>query len=287
MYANGTCTLYRLLAMSVNNTQSVAIKQDANDVWDPESTNVFCDECIREVETGHRPGTHFTKVGWDNVVNKFNRAARKNYTKVQLKNKWDALKVDWNFMETIDCRRTTPEEIVAMFLHTLGHGNVNRLTQERFQHSGEALSRYFSMMLDVVCRLAVDIIKPADPTFRDTPKEISRDTRYMPHFKDCIGAIDGVHVPATIFPENQVPYIGRKGIPTQNVMAACNFDMQFIFVCAGWEGSAHDARILASVLANPSMKFPKPPKGKYNVVDAGYAQMDGYLGPYLSNQERE
>ncbi|XP_026436949.1 protein ALP1-like [Papaver somniferum] len=179
-------------------------------------------------------------------------------------------------------RRTTAEEIVAMFLHTLGHGNVNRLTQERFQHPGETVSRYFSMMLDVVCRLAVDIIKPSNPTFRDTHKEIARDTRYMPHFKDqdCIGAIDGVHVPSTISQDNQELYIGRKGTPSQNVTMVCNFDMQFIFVCAGWEGSAHDPRILASVLANPNMEFPNPPKGKYYVVDAGYAQMDGYLGPY-------
>jgi hypothetical protein len=29
----------------------------------------------------------------------------------------------------------------------------------------------------------------------------------------------------------------KKGILTQNIMAACNFDMQFIFVWAGWEGS--------------------------------------------------
>ncbi|CAL2239045.1 unnamed protein product [Prunus armeniaca] len=47
-------------------------------------------------------------------------------------------------------------------------------------------------------------------------------------------------------------YIGRKGIPTQNIMVACNFDMQFIFACAG----------------------------KYYLVDAGYPQISEYLGPY-------
>jgi len=40
--------------------------------------------------------------------------------------------------------------------------------------------------------------------------------------------------------ENQIPFIGRKGVPTQNVMVACSFDMQFTFVWAGLEGSAHD-----------------------------------------------
>ena len=58
--------------------------------------------------------------------------------------------------------------------------------------------------------------------------------------QNCIGAIDGTHVRACVSQENQIPFIGRKGILTQNIMAACSFDMQFTFVWAGWEGSAHD-----------------------------------------------
>lgn len=41
---------------------------------------------------------------------------------------------------------------------------------------------------------------------------------------------------------------GRKGVTTQNVMAAVDFDLEFTFVLAGWEGSAHDATILADAL---------------------------------------
>ncbi|KAB2595761.1 hypothetical protein D8674_031211 [Pyrus ussuriensis x Pyrus communis] len=127
------------------------------------------------------------------------------------------------------------------------------------QHSGETISRYFGVMLDIVCKMAIDIIKPMDSEFRGTPQEIRRDTRYMPHFKDCIGAIDGVYVEASIPPPYQVPYIGRKGIPTQNIMAACNFDMQFTFACAGWEDTAHDTRAFLSVLQNPNLNFSNLP----------------------------
>ncbi|KAF2292412.1 hypothetical protein GH714_022088 [Hevea brasiliensis] len=67
--------------------------------------------------------------------------------------------------------------------------------------------------------------EPIDLEFSDTPSEILNDRRYMPHFKDCIGAIDGTHVRGSIAPEEQIPYIGRKGIQTQNIMAACGFDM--------------------------------------------------------------
>ncbi|CAL2247297.1 unnamed protein product [Prunus armeniaca] len=52
--------------------------------------------------------------------------------------------------------------------------------------------------------MAVDIIKPLDPEFKGVPEEILRDSRYMPHFKDCIGAIDDVHVKASMPPEDQV-----------------------------------------------------------------------------------
>ena len=51
-------------------------------------------------------------------------------------------------------------------------------------------------------------------------------------------------------------------MPTQNVMAVCNFDMQFIFACVRWEGTAHDTRVFISVLRNENLNFPKPPSGK-------------------------
>ncbi|KAK2648947.1 hypothetical protein Ddye_016436 [Dipteronia dyeriana] len=109
-----------------------------------------------------------------------------------------------------------------------GIGNKN--AQERFQRSGEMMSRYFDVMLDILYQMA----------------------------KDCIGAIDGVHVQASISSYDQVPYIGRKGIPTQNIMAICNFDMQFRFACAGWESSAHDSRVFLLAQRDPQSNFPKP-----------------------------
>jgi hypothetical protein len=44
-------------------------------------------------------------------------------------------------------------------------------------------------------------------------------------------------------------------------MAACSFDMQFMFVWAGWEGSAHDTRIFLEAIDSSNIKFPKPPEG--------------------------
>ncbi|WJZ94916.1 hypothetical protein VitviT2T_013728 [Vitis vinifera] len=44
--------------------------------------------------------------------------------------------------------------------------------------------------------------------------------------------------------------------------------------------AAHDARVFLEALRRPELGFPHPPRGKYYLVDAGYPQMSGYLGPY-------
>ncbi|KAK8916146.1 hypothetical protein KSP39_PZI022169 [Platanthera zijinensis] len=100
-----------------------------------------------------------------------------------------------------------------------------------------------------------------DPQFREIPAEIRSDARYMPFFKDCVGAIDGTHVDARIPVEDQVRYIGRHGTTTQNVMAVCDFNMCFTFALAGWEGTAHDSRIFARTLGDNRLNFPHPPQG--------------------------
>ncbi|KAJ9175419.1 hypothetical protein P3X46_013976 [Hevea brasiliensis] len=177
-------------------------------------------------------------------------------------------------------KKMTILEKVGMFLYVLALGASNRQVQERFQHSGETVSRNFHEVLKAMLCLSIDMIKPTDPTFSNIPPEILNDDRYMPHFKDCIGAIDGTHVSACVQEENLIRFIGRKGVPTQNIMAACSFDMQFTFVMAGWEGTAHDGRLFQYAINKQNLNFPKPPPGKYYIVDAGYQQMEGYLAPY-------
>jgi hypothetical protein len=58
--------------------------------------------------------------------------------------------------------------------------------------------------------------------------------------------------------KNQITFIARKGVLTQNVMVACNFGMQFIFVWIGWEDSARNTRIFLKAIDNSNIKFSKP-----------------------------
>nr|KAJ0189124.1 hypothetical protein LSAT_V11C800441570 [Lactuca sativa] len=87
---------------------------------------------------------------------------------------------------------------------------------------------------------------------------------------DCIGCIDGTHIDACIPMVHQMRYRGRKGVPTFNVMVVCDFDMCFTFVSVGWEGSAPNTRVCLHTIETSSMNFPKPPEGKYYVLDKGY-----------------
>jgi hypothetical protein len=77
--------------------------------------------------------------------------------------------------------------------------------------------------------------------------------------------------------ELQPRYRNRKGTLSQNVLAVCNFDMEFVYILAGWEGSAHDVRVLQD--AQYSRGF-NTPKGKYWLGDAGYSNSEFVLSPY-------
>ncbi|GMN60787.1 hypothetical protein TIFTF001_029869 [Ficus carica] len=94
----------------------------------------------------------------------------------------------------------------------------------------------------------------------------------------CIGAIDGTHVSCVPPSENAEAWINRKGFHSQNVLAACSFDMKFTYMLAGYEGSSHDAQMLAEAIAFKD--FPIPPPGKFYLGDSGYANKDCFLSPY-------
>jgi len=63
-----------------------------------------------------------------------------------------------------------------------------------------------------------------------------------------VGAIGGTHILARVPAISRAAFLGRKHTTTQNVLAAVDFDLRFTYVLAGFEGSAHDALILADAL---------------------------------------
>jgi hypothetical protein len=76
-----------------------------------------------------------------------------------------------------------------------------------------------------------------------------------------VGANDGTHIGARVPGSKQGAFRGCKSYVSQNVLAACNFDMLFTFVYTGWEGIANDSHVFYDAMARSANKFSTPPEG--------------------------
>ncbi|KAL5572847.1 hypothetical protein UlMin_022444 [Ulmus minor] len=81
---------------------------------------------------------------------------------------------------------------------------------------------------------------------------------------DCVGAIDGTHIPCIVDAHLQAAYRNRKGYTSQNDLAVVDFDLKFTYLVAGWEGSVHDSRVLRDAMSNPDFSFPTPPRDDHD-----------------------
>nr|CAD40403.1 OSJNBa0004L19.21 [Oryza sativa Japonica Group] len=195
-------------------------------------------------------------------------------------------------------------EALGLFLWMAGAPQSVRQVEDRFERSLATIHNMFHKVLASILKLAADIIKPRDPQFATLHSRL-RNPRYYPYFNDCIGAIDGTHIPVQVSKDHLVQHICQHHITTQNVMACCDFDMIFTFVLARCPGFMHDMRVFNDAMSTYNHVFPHPPPGtllpilclqfltsitcniqvftaagKYYLVDSGYANRIGYLELY-------
>jgi hypothetical protein len=97
--------------------------------------------------------------------------------------------------------------------------------------------------------------------------------------QNCLGSIDGTHVPISMSPNQAAPFRNRKGTLSQNVMVVCDFDLKITYVSAGWEGSATNSMVHRSAMGNPVGKF-EVPAGKFYLIDGGYANTTSFFTSY-------
>ncbi|KAK6145042.1 hypothetical protein DH2020_021862 [Rehmannia glutinosa] len=72
------------------------------------------------------------------------------------------------------------EEQLGIFLNIVGHNERNRVIQERFQHSGETISRHFNNVLKAIKSLSREFLQPPPLT---TPVEILKSNRFYPYLE--------------------------------------------------------------------------------------------------------
>ena len=127
--------------------------------------------------------------------------------------------------------------------------------------------------------LGNDFVKSPKDEIPSRLLQTEQDWNKLHEFHNVRGAIDRTHIPASLPPEDKAPYRDRKGAISQNILAGCTFDMLFFYVLPGWEGSAHDARVLKFALEQDS-SFPPPSETWVYLADAGYGLKPGILVPY-------
>jgi hypothetical protein len=143
------------------------------------------------------------------------------------------------------------------------------------------VSKYFHQVLDSLLLLAQHNVKIYDVNDNiPIPNRIAQDPK-MDEFANCIGAIDGTLLPASVKGKDrrrdgkEGVFRCRKGWLAINVLGCVDFDMNFKLVWPGWEGSAHDATVLNNAIAKG--KFKTPPRRVW-LADAGYTLKDSYQG---------
>lgn len=162
-----------------------------------------------------------------------------------------------------------------MILIYVIRGHTNRETAERWQHSGATISTIVHEVSN--CLLAVRhlIYKPAkegDPI----ASQIVNFARFSPYSDNCIGALDGTHIRAVVEQKLKVRFINRKKFLSQDVLGVANFDLKFAYALYGWEGSAHDSRVLDDANARGLPMVPD----KLYLGDGGYGLKRYILTPY-------
>ncbi|WOH01177.1 hypothetical protein DCAR_0520558 [Daucus carota subsp. sativus] len=173
----------------------------------------------------------------------------------------------------VTTRNVTVKEVVAQFLHILGHDLKNRTMQALFARSGETVSRQFHVVLESVLKLGQFFIKKVDHS-----TNYAHESKWK-WFEGVVGALDGTHIKMTVPVEDRPRYRDRKGDTSTNVLATCDPDLRFTYVLPGWEGSASDPRVLRDALRRPNGL--RVPRNKYFLVDLGYTNGWG-----LKDQEK-
>lgn len=174
-------------------------------------------------------------------------------------------------------RYMSTTEQLGIYLYAVVTDLSMRNLAEPFQRSTESIQRTYHKVMKCFLNQSLysSIIQSATST---TPTHESiEDSRTYGVFEDCIGAIDGTHIPVSPPHDERAPWRDRSGNLSQNVLAICNFDMKFTDVLVGWEGSTADSTLWVEAHRENAVHIPD---GKYVLGDAGFPNCDKCLAPY-------
>ena len=103
-------------------------------------------------------------------------------------------------------------------------------------------------MVRKVCEAIVDILLPRyiKVPSGDRLRDVVGDFDCKWGFPQCVGAIDGTHIPIMSPTANGLDYFNRKGHHSVVMQALVSCDYTFIDIYVGWPGSVHDTHVLTN-----------------------------------------
>ena len=111
-----------------------------------------------------------------------------------------------------------------------------------------------------------------------TSSEIWNPPKFYPFFDGALGATDGTHIICTSPNVDHDATRNCKGIPTQNCLVVCFFDLHFTYLVSGWKGSTAAFTVFnAAHLCDFYI-----PEKRYYLIDAGFV-----LCPHVSGLHQD
>ena len=145
------------------------------------------------------------------------------------------------------------EAQVAVTLYFLSDGGRMRKTANAFGLASCTVS-------SIVKRVTQAISEELSGTYLKLPhseEEVraSAASFFAQHgFPQCIGAVDGTHIPISKPKQDATSYINRKGYHSINVQACVDFKYCFLDAVIKWPGSVHDARVFGNSMINKKLR---------------------------------
>ena len=105
-----------------------------------------------------------------------------------------------------------------------------------------------SVIVQETCAAIVECLQPVYVQFptEDELKAVIQGFKEKMGVPQCVGSIDGSHIPVTPPAMNHTDYYNRKGWYSMLVQAVVDHNYLFHNHNVGWPGSVHDARVLAN-----------------------------------------